>query len=146
MSFRAWQDPRRWAPLFAVVVLLALCFVLLAGQTATYGLGPLPGPGNPVDGAETSPAHPLADAHIVLEKNDGYYDAGSVVITRATSLFIDQDEAWTRYQADQLDTINPPGSALDAIKASPIYSPQLHVYPQAYTYIYGFSHDVPPPG
>jgi len=132
---------RRWVPLLAVAVLLAFCFILLSGQTATYGLGPLPDPG---DRAATSPAKPLADAHLVLEKNDDYYDAGSVVITRATSLFIDQDGAWTRYQAGQLDTINPPGSALDAIKASPIYSPQLHVYPQSSTYFYGFSHDVPP--
>ncbi|MGD8969702.1 MAG: ABC transporter substrate-binding protein, partial [Anaerolineae bacterium] len=86
----------------------------------------------------------ITEPHIRLEKNDDYYDAASVVITQATSLFIDQDEAWTRYQAGELDTIAPPGSALETIKGSPVYGPQLHAYPRQCTYYFGFSHDVPP--
>jgi uncharacterized repeat protein (TIGR01451 family) len=82
--------------------------------------------------------------HIRLEKNEDYYDAAGVVITQVTSLFIDEDEAWSRYQSGELDTIAPPLSELDTIKASPVYSPQLHVYPRQCTYYYGFSNDVPP--
>ncbi len=85
-----------------------------------------------------------SDLHIRLEKNEDYYGAAGVVITEVTSLFIDEDEAWSRYQSGELDTITPPDSALDAIKASPVYSPQLQVYPAAGTYFYGFSNDVPP--
>ena len=99
--------------------------------------------GDTFDAPASAAALP-SDPHIRLEKNQDYYDAASVVITRATSLFIDQTEAWARYQAGELDTIAPPGSALEAIEASPVYSPQLHVYPQSCVYYYGFSTDVPP--
>jgi uncharacterized repeat protein (TIGR01451 family) len=86
----------------------------------------------------------ITEPHIRLEKNEGYYDVAGIVITRATSFFIAPNEAWTRYQAGGLDTIPPPGIALETIKGSPVYSPELHTYPQACTYYYGFSHDVPP--
>lgn len=86
----------------------------------------------------------VSDRYIRLEKNDDYYDAASVAITEVTSLFIDEDEAWTRYQSGDLDTIAPPEAALEAIKASPVYSPQLHAYASGYTYYYGYSNDVAP--
>jgi oligopeptide transport system substrate-binding protein len=94
--------------------------------------------------APASTAAVPSEPHIRLEKNEDYFDAASVVITQATSLFIDPTEAWARYQVGELDTIAPPGSALETIKASPVYSPQLQAYPQTCTYYYGFSHDVAP--
>jgi oligopeptide transport system substrate-binding protein len=80
----------------------------------------------------------------VLTKNDDFYDAASVIITQGTSLFIGQGEAWTRYQGGELDTIAPPPSALETIKSSPTYSPQLKAFPRPCVYYYGFSHDVEP--
>jgi uncharacterized repeat protein (TIGR01451 family) len=157
----------RQVGLVSVVILLVLCFVLLGAVAAASEKEPLsspsvdsqtasgyanrPRPPNPAmegDGDQNRRPVPASqssvDRTLVLEKNPGYYDAGSVAITRATAIFLDPDTAWTRYQANELDTIAPPGSALDTIKASPVYSPQLHVYPGTSTYIYAFSHDVPP--
>jgi oligopeptide transport system substrate-binding protein len=94
--------------------------------------------------AQDISADGIEEPHITLEKNDDYYEAASVAITRATSLFIDSDEAWTRYQSGEFDTIAPPADALETIKGSTVYSPQLHAYPRQCTYYYGFSHDVPP--
>jgi uncharacterized repeat protein (TIGR01451 family) len=85
-----------------------------------------------------------SEPHIRLEKNEAYYNAAGVVITEVTSLFVDSNEAWNRYQSGELDTIIPSGSVLGEIKASQVYSPQLHVYPWPCTYSYGFSNDVPP--
>ncbi len=123
----------RWALAALTLVLLALGLILLGGQVVASGVGP-----------STATAPDNADPRIVLEKNEGYYDAAGVVVTRVTSLFLDQDEAWTRYQAGQLDTITPPSSELAAIKASGTYSPQLHVFPAPLTYFYAFSADVAP--
>jgi oligopeptide transport system substrate-binding protein len=157
----------RQAGLVSVIVLLALCFVLLGAAAAApeeellsspfgdnqtkSGHDHRPRPPNPgMEGDADENRRPVpasqssVDRTLVLEKNPDYYDAGSVLITQATATFLDPDTAWTRYQAGDLDTIAPPGSALDTIKASPTYSPQLHVYPGTLTEIYGFSHDVPP--
>ncbi|MGD2165981.1 MAG: ABC transporter substrate-binding protein, partial [Anaerolineae bacterium] len=86
----------------------------------------------------------ITEPHIVLTKNDDFYDAASVIITQGTSLFIGQGEAWTRYQEGELDTIAPPGPALETIKSSPTYSPQLEAFARPVVYYYGFSHDVEP--
>jgi len=86
----------------------------------------------------------FSEPYIRLEKNDDYYDAAGVVVTEVTSLFIDADEAWARYQSGELDDIVPPLSSLDEITAGSVYSPHLHVYPSGYTHYYGFSNDVPP--
>ena len=92
--------------------------------------------------------HSVADGpsepHIRLEKNPTYYDAASVAIDEATSFYFDADEAWARYQSGELDTIAPPGSALEGIRTSPVYGPQLYSYPAPCTYFYLFSNDVPP--
>ena len=79
--------------------------------------------------AAIRPAQSYTEPYICLEKNPIYYDAASVAITQVTALVLSEDEAWARYQAGELDDITPPGSALDEIKASPVYNPQLRVFP-----------------
>lgn len=69
------------------------------------------------------------EQRIRLVKNEDYYDAASVVVTQVTSLFIEEEEAWARYQTGELDTISPPDSALPTIKASTVYSSHLYAYP-----------------
>jgi oligopeptide transport system substrate-binding protein len=99
--------------------------------------------GDTFDAPASTAALP-SEPHIRLEKNQDYYDAASVVITQATSPFIGQTEAWARYQTGELDTIAPPGSALETIKSTEPYSSRLQAYPRPIAYYYGFSHDVPP--
>ena len=130
----------RWVGPACAGVLLALALILLGGQVvATEG-------GSATAGSASHGGVAVAlsatDPRIVLEKNENYYGAASVVVTQVTGLFLDDDEAWTRYQAGQLDTITPPASALETIKASATYSPQLRVFPAASTYAYAFSADV----
>lgn len=128
--------------LACAAVLLTLAFILVGGQlVATEGR---PSTAGSASHGGVVAAPNAIDPHIVLEKNENYYDAASVAITQVTSLFLDEDEAWTRYQTGQLDTITPPASALETIKASAIYSPQLHVFPASSTYAYAFSADVDP--
>ena len=117
----------RWLRLLGMLVLaLSLTLVLLWALMPQTAVGQADEP------------------HIRLEKNPTYYDAASVAITEVTSLFSDQEKAWKRYQGGDFDTITPPFSALDEIKASPVYSPQHHAFPNAVTVSYFFSNDVPP--
>ena len=136
-----------WTGIFLSLVLalglgLLLAWVLLPHTIAGANpieLGAAPGQPAPLRAADT-PTEP----YLILAKNEDYYGAAGVVVTQVTALFIGSDEAWTRYQSGELDTITPPDDELATIKASPVYSPQLHVYPAAITDYYGFSCDVPP--
>lgn len=84
------------------------------------------------------------EPHVRIQKNDDYYDAASVAITQATSLFIDQDEAWERYKLGEFDAIPLSGSAWEEVTSGSTYTPQLSVYPNGCLNYYGFSTDVPP--
>ncbi|MBN1890393.1 MAG: hypothetical protein JW850_20535 [Thermoflexales bacterium] len=129
---------------------IKIVFALLLGLGSALGLawslvGAWPAAGWGGDD-QLAPQQPAAfvEPHIRLEKNASYYGAAGVAITEVTSLFIGADEAWARYQAGELDSIDPPESAWPDIKASSTYNPQFHIYPQQCTYYYGFSTDVPP--
>ncbi|MGD1994661.1 MAG: ABC transporter substrate-binding protein, partial [Anaerolineae bacterium] len=85
----------------------------------------------------------FSEPHVLLEEYDGYYGAGAV-ITQVRGTFVDPEEAWSRYQAGDLDVIIPPEGEVDSIQASPVYSPELHVFSDPTVYYYGFSTDAPP--
>ena len=96
----------RWGGLSVVATLLAVCLALLGGQVARSE------PESPPKLVTTSSAGSITDTHILLQKNDGYYDAAGVAITQVTSYYFGQDEAWVRYQAGSLDTIAPARSGV----------------------------------
>jgi len=137
-----------WSLVLGLGLTLALVWVLAPGSTIeARDVKPMrnaSAPDRPEGPSAVRATYSYSEPHIRLEKNYDYYDAGSVVVTQVVSLFIDEDEAWTRYQDNELDTITPPDSALGDIRSSPTYSPQLHVSPRQCTYYYGFSNDVPP--
>ena len=140
---RSTTAVRLFWPLILGLALTAVLLLALAPRSAVQAQGGVDHGGSPNRSA-LYPTNAYSEPHIRLEKNPLYYDAAGVVVNQVTALFIDQDEAWSRYQSGELDDITPPDSALDEIKANPTYSPQLHVYPRQCTYYYGFSNDVPP--
>jgi uncharacterized repeat protein (TIGR01451 family) len=66
MSFHGWKDPRRWAGLLAVAILVAFCFILLGSHTAAAQKdpsSPLPsldkaGSAERATSSSFSPVHP----------------------------------------------------------------------------------------
>jgi len=77
----------------------------------------------------------VPDSHLVFDKNPDYYDAASVQIERIAASRLDEEPAWQRYVAGQLDTaLVPTGTQVD-----PSIQPQVHLQPRATTYYYGFS-------
>ncbi|MBN1317267.1 MAG: DUF11 domain-containing protein, partial [Anaerolineales bacterium] len=146
---------------------MSIGLILLAGLLwflpwASAEAGNTPGPGmsqntpsqrGPQSADELSRAferltqfrNPLpSEPHVRLEKNTDYYDAASVAITQVTSLFIDEHDAWERYQMGELDAIPLDTETMEEVIAGSTYSPQMSIYPNGCIYYYGFSNDVPP--
>ena len=128
---------------------LSLTLALLLGLGLVVALiwvvgAPLQAEAQPVALQAPARAAPAVDQTIVLAKNDDYYNAASVAITEVTSLFIDQGEAWSRYQGGELDTVAAPASEIVSITESAVYSGQIHTFPGDLTVYMGFSLDVPP--
>jgi len=140
-----------------LTVVLSLAFALHpaagarpASPDEVYVSAPVPADdhGLSADAAARSSAllatNSFTEPYVLLEKNEDYYDSSSVAITQVTGLYIDEDEAWTRYKSGQLDDIVFPVSALNEITSGSVYSTHLHTYARQCTYYYGFSNDVSP--
>jgi len=123
------------ALLLGLGLIAALIWVLAA---------PLQVEAQPAASHVSAPAAPAADQTIRLVKDDDYFDAASVAITQVTSVFIDQDEAWSAYMSGELDTVAPPASEVISITDSAIYSDQIRTFAGSVTIWAAFSMDVPP--
>lgn len=130
--------------LFAFIGLFSLATLLAVPEAQavpldsdTIAAPPLPPP--PVN----DPTAITADPYIALVKSPTYYDAANVSIENVTSFFVDEYEAWDRYQLGEFDTIGVPGDLVATVEGSP-HASELYVTPKLATTYYGFSADVAP--
>ena len=88
----------------------------------------------------------VAEDRYVLERNDGYFDAGSVDIPRITFFVVkDASTQLAMYEAGELDFIDsiPPGE-LDRVSADDVLGPEYYNGPRFIVYYYFFNMAKPP--
>ncbi|MCB2137716.1 MAG: peptide ABC transporter substrate-binding protein, partial [Rhodobacteraceae bacterium] len=97
-------------------------------------------PGNLVgNGAYVLKEHILGEK-VVMERNPMYWDDANTIITKATALTInDENAALTRYLAGELDRTSVPTGQYPKLKAE--YPDQAVSVPQSCSYIYMFNLD-----
>lgn len=80
-----------------------------------------------------------------LVKNPLWINADDVQIDVVNFLMIEEDStAFALYENNELDTVAPPLTEMDRVKADPTLSEQLLIEPSLCTYYYGFTHTKPP--
>ncbi len=97
-------------------------------------------PGNLVgNGAYVLTEHILGEK-VVMERNPMYWDDANTIITKATALTInDENAALTRYLAGELDRTQIPTGQYPKLSAE--YPDEAHSVPQSCSYIYMFNLD-----
>jgi oligopeptide transport system substrate-binding protein len=82
---------------------------------------------------------------MVMEKNPHWWGADEVKIDRVYGVMVTEaSTAFAMYEANELDTTNPPLEEMDRVKTDPVLSKELIIAPRDCTYYYGFTTDKPP--
>ena len=82
---------------------------------------------------------------MVMVKNPHYYDADQVQIERIEFVMIvEASTAFAMYENNELDTGGVPLPEMDRVKADPVLSQELRIFPDVCTYYYGFTNNKPP--
>ena len=81
---------------------------------------------------------------MILRKNDHYYDAGSVAITRITfAMIADTATALDEYKNGNLDSLDPYGGLstdqVDQLREDPVLGKQMQIAPSMCSHYYGFN-------
>ncbi len=82
------------------------------------------------------------DSTLTIVKNPFWPGSTSVPqakIEEVTFTMLDNDPAFSEYEAGGLDVANVPLAAMDRVKADPAYGNQLNIAPVLCTYYYGFN-------
>jgi oligopeptide transport system substrate-binding protein len=83
--------------------------------------------------------------NMVLVKNPAFYNADSVQIERIEAVIIvEASTAFAMYENNELDTGGVPLTDMDRVKADPVLSEELTIFPDVCTYYYGFTNNKPP--
>ncbi len=102
-------------------------------------------PGNIVTNGPYRLTEWVHDDHIILDKNPTYYDVASIQIERVKMWMVsDIATSWEMYLSGQLDITTVPRWEIPRVRADPLLSGDLRVYPISCTYYYGFSVAQPP--
>jgi oligopeptide transport system substrate-binding protein len=82
---------------------------------------------------------------MVLVKNPEFYNADTVQIERIEAVMIvEASTAFAMYENNELDTGGVPLEEMDRVKADPMLSEELTIFPDVCTYYYGFTNNKPP--
>ncbi|MBI5304899.1 MAG: peptide ABC transporter substrate-binding protein [Chloroflexi bacterium] len=81
---------------------------------------------------------------IILRKNDNYYDAGSVAVTRISfAMIADTATALDEYKNGDLDSLDPYGALtatdVNQLREDPLLGKQLQIVPSMCAHYYGFN-------